>query len=92
MSPFQRENFPPICGKVKKLIPNLHDKTKYVLHYCNLQLYVSIGMKIKKIQRVIEFKQSAWMKPYIDLNSQKRLKYKLFNNSWVDHGKLEKKN
>ena len=74
LSPFQKKNFPSICGNVKKLVPNLHDKSKYVLHYQNLQLYVKLGMKIKKIHRVIQSEQSAWMKPYIDLNTDQRKK------------------
>ena len=53
-------------GDVKKLIPNLGIKTKYVLHYRNLQLYLSLGMKLIKIHRILKFKQSDWMKKYID--------------------------
>ena len=37
---------------VKKLIPNLGNKTEYVLHYRNLQLYLSLGMKLTKIYSV----------------------------------------
>ena len=55
-------------GDVKKLIPNLGNKTKYVLHYRNLQLYLSLGMKL----RLLKFKQSDWMKKYIDFNTAKR--------------------
>ena len=59
-------------GNVKKLIPNLNNKTKYVLYYRNLHLYLSLGMKLTKIHRALQFKQSDWIKTYIDFNTQKR--------------------
>ena len=59
-------------GDVRRLIPNLGDKTNYVLHYTNLQLYLSLRMKLTKIDKVLKFKQSDWMKNYIDFNMEKR--------------------
>ena len=55
-----------------KLIPNLCDKTNYVLHYRNLHLYLSLGMKLTKMHKVLKFEQSDWMKKYIDFNTEKR--------------------
>ena len=60
-------------GDVKKLIPNLGNKTNYVLYYKNLQLYLSLGMKLTKIHKMLKFKQSDWMKKYIKFNTEKRI-------------------
>ena len=60
-------------GDVKKLIPHLGNKTTYVLLSRNLQLYLSLGMKLTKIHRVLKLKQSDWMKKYIDFNTEKRM-------------------
>ena len=60
-------------GDVKKIIPNLGNKTNYVVHYRNLQLYLSLEMKLTKIHRVLKLKQSDWMKKYIDFNTRKRM-------------------
>ena len=57
-------------GYVKKLIPNLGDKTNFIVHYKNLQLYVPLGMKLTKIQKDLKFKQSNSMKIYIDFNTK----------------------
>ena len=59
-------------GNVKKLIPNLSNKTNCVVHCRNLQLYLSLGLKLTKMHKVLKFKQSDWMKKYVDLNTKKR--------------------
>ena len=87
----------PLCPEgvkckngVEKLIPNLRDKKKYVLHYKALIQCLNEGMKIKRIHRGIKFVESAWMKPYIDMNTKLRANaknnfekdfFKLMNNS-----------
>ena len=58
--------------EVEKLVPNLRNKDRYVLHYRNLQLYLSLGMRLKKIHRALRFEQSPWMKPYIRMNTELR--------------------
>ena len=58
-------------GVVKTLIPNLGDKTNYVVHYRNLQLYL-LQLKLTKIHKILKFKQSDWMKISIDFNTEER--------------------
>ena len=58
-------------GDVKKLIPNLGNKTKYVVHYINLHLYLSLGMKLTKIHRILQFKQSDGRKDILILTPRK---------------------
>ena len=77
-------------SKCTKLIPNLHHKEKYVVHYRALQCYMALGMELKAVHRVIEFNQSPWLKQYIEFNTEQRKKakntfeknfFKLMNNS-----------
>ena len=87
------------AGDVLKLIPNLGNKTDNVHHYRNLQLYLSLGIKLTKIYRVLKFRQSDWIKKYIDFNTEKRTNaansfekdfFKLMINSV--YGKIMEKN
>ena len=75
----------------EKLCLTLNDKERYVLHYRNLKQYLELGLKLKKVHRVLEFDQSPWLKPYIELNTELRRnatckfdedQAKLMNNSY----------
>ena len=77
-------------NKCKKLVCNLFNKKKYVAHINTLKQALNHGLKFKKIHRVIEFNQEAWLKPYIDMNTELRKfakngfekdLFKLMNNS-----------
>jgi len=76
--------------ETEKLVPNLRNKQKYVVHYRNLKQYLSLGMCLTKIHRALTFDQSPWMEPYIRLNTELRKQatsdfekdlFKLMNNS-----------
>ena len=59
-------------GRVNKLVSNLDNKSKYVVHYRNLQFSLPLGMKLTKNYRILKIKQSDWLKKYIDFNTDKR--------------------
>ena len=61
-------------GNVKKLVPNLFDKEKCMIHYENLRLYLRLELKLKN--HVLEFNLSQWLKRYVDFNTQKRINRK----------------
>ena len=77
-------------NKVDKLIPNLRNKEKYVIHYENLKQYLNLGLTLTKIHRGVKFNERAWLKEYIQLNTDLRTKgktdfekdfFKLMNNA-----------
>ena len=77
-------------NKVEKLIPNLYNKEKYVVHIRKLNQDLKHGLLLKKVHRVISYRQSAWLKNYIDKNTKLRKEstsdfekdfFKLMNNS-----------
>ena len=77
-------------NKGKKLVCNLYNKKKYVVQINSLKQALNHGLKLKKIHRIIEFNQEAWLKPYIDMNTELRTLakndfekdlFKLMNNS-----------
>ena len=96
MSPYQQRLINELgitSFETEKLVPNLMDKSRYVRHYRNLQLYLSLGLRIVKVHKVLQFNQSPWMQPYIEKNTHLRTTatndfekdfYKLMNNA-VSH-------
>ena len=69
---------------------SIDDKENYVIHISALKQELNHGLKLTKVHRVIEFKQEAWLKPYIDMNTKLRTDakndferdfFKLMNNS-----------
>ena len=77
-------------GNVHKLLTSLNNKSKYVLHEEILKLYLSLGLKLTVVHRVLEFREKLWLKEYIDFNTEKRKEaknsfekdlFKLMNNS-----------
>ena len=75
---------------VEKLICSIEDKEKYVIHKRALKQALNHGLKLKKVHRVIQFNQKAWLKPYIDMNTELRTEsekkfeedfFKLINDS-----------
>ena len=76
--------------KIEKLVANLNEKTEYVLHIRNLKQALIHGLVLKKVHRLIRFNQNAWLKTYIDMNTDVGKKekndfakefFKLMNNA-----------
>ena len=58
--------------KCKKLVCDLHNKKKYVVHIKSLKQALNNGLKLKRVHRIIEFSQKAWLKSYIHMNTELR--------------------
>lgn len=88
--PFCPEKCIPPGGKTKKLVANLHNKYNYVIHYIHLKKCLEHGLTLRKVHKAITFRQSPYLKQYIELNTRLRQKakssfeqdfFKLLNNS-----------
>ena len=63
-------------GKVEKLVADLHDKNGYVIYIRNLKEPLNQELVLKKVDKVIKFNQNAWLKPYVDMNTDLRKRAK----------------
>ncbi|XP_018405556.1 PREDICTED: uncharacterized protein LOC108781931, partial [Cyphomyrmex costatus] len=88
--PFCPTRAKPPGKRDDKLLATVRDKQRYVVHYRNLQQCTRHGLRVTKIHRVLRFAQSAWLRDYIELNTQFRTRarndfeknlYKLMNNA-----------
>ena len=93
LSPYQQDLGDQLGVKygAEKLCLTLNDKQNYICHARNLKFYLKHGLKLKKIHKILQFDQSQWLKPYIDLNTKLRQEAdnefeegfaKLMNNSF----------
>ena len=77
-------------NKCTKLTCTIQNKENYIIHIRVLKQAINHGLKLKKVHNVIGFDQEAWLKPYIDMNTDLRKQakndfekdfFKLINNS-----------
>ena len=73
--------------KFEKLVINLHEKTEYIIHIRNLNQPLNHGLILRKVHRVIKFNQNAWLKPYIEMNTNLRKPKnsfeKILSSGWI---------
>ena len=70
----KKMNISDKVGTTPKLIQNFFPKKNYTVHYLTLQLYVKLGLKIEKVNRVLQFRQEKFIAPYVQLNTELRKK------------------
>ena len=71
-SNYMNNNKPDKYKPVKKMILDQNDKYNYITHYRNLKFYIRMGMVITKVHKIVSFRQSLWLKEYIDFNTKRR--------------------
>ena len=87
MNSVKQPNYKP----TQKLVSDLTNKQKYMIHFRMFKFYTKMGIKVTHIQTIYRFKQNPWLAKYIDHNTQKHTKaktnfekdlYKLMNNAF----------
>ena len=80
-------------NKCNKLVCDLYDENNYVVHIRSLKQTSDHGLILRKVYRVIQFNQVAWLKEYIDMNTELRKQakndfekdfFKLMNNTVLE--------
>jgi hypothetical protein len=75
-SPWQKEcmkKLKAVPSNAEKLIPTLRDKKHYILDIWMLKFALEQGLVLRKVHKVLQFKQKTWLKGYIDMNTAKRV-------------------
>ena len=78
---------------MSKIVCNLYNKEKYVVHIRTLKQALNHGSIVKEAERIIKFNQKTWLKSYINMNSKLKIEVKndfekdfcdLMNNSVLE--------
>lgn len=76
LSNYQREIADNLTTRIggKKVVTSFFDKDNIVLHYLNLKQALNLGLKLKKIHKIMRFDQAPLLKPYVQLCTDERAK------------------
>ena len=70
-------------NKCSELVCNLYDRNNYVVHIRAFKHALNHGPILKKVHGVIQFNQEAWLKEYIDMNTELRKQAKKFEKQFL---------
>ena len=91
LSEYQKSLLTDKCGRTEKLMLTQKNKRNYIVHYRMLKFYLTHGMILRGVHNLVSFKQNKWLKPYIEVNTNRRIQsttdfekdyHKLLNNSY----------
>ena len=55
--------------KVEELAVNLHDQTEHIIYIRKSKQALNLGFVFKKVHWVFNFNKNAWLKSYMDINT-----------------------